>query len=233
MKGLVILAALTAVIGGALYALMRPSDVDLERVEQDIEQALSDAGDSLADVVRILNPLRAINPTLQALDADLAQRRDEVAALTARLEQLKSSRPNTSAARGRFLSERRQVRADANRLVVAAGDLRRRAELTDQVMREIQPRVQTMLAMVQALVTKRDHYEAANGELTGELALKVDQIVERAQKTRSFAAQSRQVVMRDVADGESMAKTVKNDVEQVIVDLQAAGAAIDELAQGG
>lgn len=220
MKGLVILAGLALAIGGSLYALLRPSDTDLTRVEDDIGDALDRSRQVLAESVRVLNPLRLINPTLLPLDHDLAALRTRSDQASARLENLRGSRPAGAAAHEAALRERKEARADAQTLLADTTAFAQRVGLTDSVLRETQPLVQTMLGLWQRAAATREQIEQTGATLDADLALKVDQIARRVGETRNLAAQARDAAMRDAKEGDSMARTAAADTQAVIADLK-------------
>lgn len=221
MKGLVILATLAALIAAALFALLRDSYRDLARLEDAAAEALEAASDDLSDATRTLNPLRVVNPTAIPLDDDLAAQRRRLDELRARLDELRQVRPEQEKEREAFLAARREHRDAARDLHAASQGLLARAEVLDQILRETQPRVQEMLALM-GLVAQARHQVEDEGRLDPTLATKLDQLQERVGRTRQLAAESRRAAMQDAADAERMNRTVAGEVAAVTQDLAAA-----------
>lgn len=221
MKGLAILLTLAVITGGALFALLRDSDQDLVRVEDEISEALDQAADRLASATRTIDPLRTINPTAFPLDKDLGDYRENLASQRAALDQLRATRPESESQRGAFLKQRRDARDSAHALVQQTQSLVERGALLEEILRDLQPRVQTMQSLM-GMVHEARRAVAATDDLSPELATRLDQLQVLVGNTRVLAAETRKVAMVDAKQARDMHRTLQAEVSTIIKDLEAA-----------
>lgn len=221
MKGLAILLVLATVIAVAMFALLQDSDRDMVRIEDEIAETLDRSSDQLADATRTLSPLRVINPTAMPLDNDLGTLRTQLEALRIGLGQLREARPESESQRGNFLKERRDARDVARSLLQESSSLVARSKILELILRDTQPKVQSMLSLMGMVSQARTKVDA-DGELEPTLATKLDQLQKRVGDTRQLAAETRRVAMVNAQEATTMQRAVSTEVAAVIKDLQAA-----------
>lgn len=110
MKGLIIISVLLLGFAGALYVLLKPSDQDLVRVEQDADRLLEEASLGLTGITRTVNSLRSIRPNLTDLDRELNQMRAGVENRQEVLRQMREERPERGEDHAPFLRRRKELR---------------------------------------------------------------------------------------------------------------------------
>ncbi|MFH0944965.1 MAG: hypothetical protein V2A76_07185 [Planctomycetota bacterium] len=221
MKGLIIITVLVLGFGGALYVLLRPSDMDLVRVEQDAESLLQETSMSLAGVTRTLNSLRSIRPNLTDLDRELNQMRAGIESRKALLDGMREERPGRGEDHAPFLRRRRELRQDLDQLNRSASDLLDRVELVDEYMRTTQARVQLMKERFRDLFQMRRKLEQAGTPLDPELVAKIKYLYAEKETVLALARNVVVTATRSVEEGRTLASSVASQVERIIADAVA------------
>lgn len=221
MKGLIIIAVLLLGFSGGLYLLLRPSEQDLVRIEEDAAKLLDEAAESLAATTRTLNSLLSIRPNLVNLDQELNQMRSAIEERRKLLATLQEERPERGQDRAPFLRRRKELRRELTELNQRAADLRDRVGLVDEYMRTTQPRVQAMNESFRSLFETRRRLEDAGVEIDRALTSKIDYLY---REKETLLALARNVVVtgsKDVKEGRTLATSVAAEVERLIGDAVA------------
>jgi len=220
VKGLTVLAVLFATIGGALWLLVKPSDRDLEVIEERIAASLDVADSHLTDATRILNGLRAIKPNILLLDRDLDDARIASKQLRAILAEHEADRPESRDGRGPRIDARKESESRAEALGERVVNLVARAELVAEFMGATQPRVQVMRAKFGELFRLRDKL-ANDGTLDDTIRVKVDYLQLEVNKKQTLAKSVFDTGSRDADQGRILLNTAAKEVEQIIKEIDA------------
>ncbi len=221
MKGIAILAILVAVIGAALFALLKSSDTDLVRIEEEIGSTLDEVNHELLAVTRTVDALRSIRPDILVLDRDLAGNRSEETRQRQQLESLQRERPKEGEDRASFIENRRQARRAAEELRRRVEDLDARASILHSFMLETQPRVKVMIAAFGDLFQLKEQKLAEGKTLDDEILVKIDYLKTDVERKRSLAKSVFETGSQSAQDGKVLNDTARKEIELVIEEIHA------------
>ncbi len=221
MKALGIVSLLAAVIGASLFLLLKPSNADIRRLEDELAALLEEVSTALADATGILNALRVVKPTLLVLDNDLNGLRARAEVQRARLEELRGESPPAGDHRGGYIDRRRAARQEAALLRDQATALLERARLLEAFLRDTQPRVQLMLARFGELYAVRNRMLQQGKQIDPALLTKIDYLQEEVQRKQSLARSVFDVGARDAREGKTLHETAAREVELLITEIEA------------
>jgi hypothetical protein len=231
VKGLLILAAVAIGIGASLFWLLRESDTDLRRVEDDVQARLDECEATLRDAYRVLSGLRAIQPSklMLTLERAVEQMRAGVDTRRKDLAALRLARPEADAPRGPFLDARKTARAQAEGLLASARQLERRITLLDDFTRNTEEDLRLMIERKASLFRLRQQLEQSGAAVEPALLVKIEQLAQEAETVRTTASQVAPAAAEDLAQAEILARTAQTEVERVLHEQEATIRRVDAL----
>ena len=221
MKGLVIIATVLLGFVGGLYLLLRPSDMDLVRIEEDVAQLLDQGSESLAQITLVINALRSIRPNVQALDQELNGLRQQLDQLHRDFRALPEDRPSGNQDHAPFLRKRKQLRTRSEEVREQALGLLERVKLVNDYMHETQPQVQVMKEAFRKLFTLRRQLEQDGQTIEPALSQKIDYLYAEKESLLALARNVIATGSQNAAEGRTIASAVAGGVTRIIADAEA------------
>jgi len=221
LKGLVIIAAVLLGFAGGLFWLLRPSDRDLVRVEEDVARLLDESAGSLDQITLQFNTLRSIRPNLQGLRQELDTLRRQLDQFREEYRTLREERPAAKADHAPFLRRRQQLRTQADQLRQSTHGLAERVAVVDDFMRSTQPRIQVMKEVFLELFNLRRRLQQEGRKIDPDVNQKIDYLYGEKESLLALARSVINIGSQNAEQGRTIAASVAGGVERIIADAQA------------